>query len=112
MLKDRKNPRYNSMAKVQIPGKIKNDGLLKNISVTGCCFIFFESIEIETGDSNDVLVLPEKTSGKKKFELQAECKWIRKLKNSSEFGFSITASPTGKHFQNYVDYLAFHSTQR
>jgi hypothetical protein len=111
MLKNRKSPRYNSMAKIQIPGKIKSDGLLKNISVTGCCFIFFESIEIETGDSRDVIILPEKASRKKKFELQVECKWIRKLKEFNELGFSITASPTGKYFQNYVDYLTFHSTQ-
>jgi hypothetical protein len=54
-----------------------------------------------------LMIKPEKESHIGPFELLAECKWIRNEGRSTELGFAIIASPKGKQFQHYVDYLAY-----
>jgi hypothetical protein len=39
-----------------------------------------------------------------------EARWVRGGDYSCEVGFSITASPKGKAFQRYVDYLSWRSS--
>ena len=53
MLEKRQNPRYQTMGRARIVGAIKEDILLKDISVTGCCLEYKsdqETISIKTED--------------------------------------------------------------
>ncbi|MDR1617669.1 MAG: PilZ domain-containing protein, partial [Treponema sp.] len=50
-------------------------------------------------------IFPEGASNIGSFEISVESKWVRAGSYSSEVGFSIVASPKGKLFQRYVDYL-------
>jgi len=52
-------------------------------------------------------IKPEKVSHIGSFQLEVECKWVRNDGYTAELGFAITASPKGKKFQRYVDYLAY-----
>jgi hypothetical protein len=106
----RKSPRFATSARARSPDVLEGDNLLKNLSITGCCLecTGFSGIKLNT--VYKVLIEPETASRIEEFELQAECKWIHKGDYSSEIGFQITASPTGKYFQRYVDYLSYQSS--
>jgi len=108
----RKHYRYNTVAKARIKG-INNAGtLLKDLSVTGGCFICEGKAEIKANEQHAVEIIPEKASGIGRFDLVVEFKWTHDIDNSIEVGFFIQESPKGKLFQRYVDYLSWLSETR
>jgi len=108
---EERKPRYDTKGRAHISGLKKNDILLKNLSVTGCCLNCAENIEeIKIGETYEIKIKPEKASHTGEFEFHAECKWIRAADLTYEIGFSITASPKGRHFQNYVNYITYQTT--
>jgi hypothetical protein len=109
MWESRTNKRYDSVARVGIPGVLDGDVLLKNISITGCCVECPSSANISANSSYDIKIEPENESKVGDFVLPVECKWIQKGDNSKEIGFNIVNFPKGKLFQRYVDYLAYRS---
>jgi len=107
MLEDRKKPRYNTNGRACIFGMKQSGILLKNLSITGCCLRCPKNIEIiNVGEIYKIKIKPERVSHTGEFEFQAECKWVRRA-DACEIGFCVTASPTGKHFRNYVDYITY-----
>ena len=110
MLENRKNPRYKSFAQVRIPKFLGSENILKDISITGFCIECTVITEIQPGNQYQVEVIPEIASNLGSFELTGECKWVQSSSDSSEIGFSVTASPKGKLFQRYVDYLAYRNS--
>jgi hypothetical protein len=103
----RKNPRFSAQARVRIPGAFNGEALLKDISITGCCVESTMHIDAKPGAQFPMQVMCETASKIGNFELQVEVKWIRSGDYSCAVGFAIIASPKGKQFQNYVDYLAY-----
>jgi hypothetical protein len=96
------------MAHTEISGVLEGECLLKNISITGCCVeCTGGAADLHQNAQYQMKVKPEKEARIGSFELQVECKWIRKNGSSAELGFCIIASPKGREFQNYVDYLAY-----
>lgn len=121
MQTNRISPRYNAMGRARVLDVLKNDFSLKNISITGCCLEYIEdkplassaahcSGKIKPHEIYLIEIIPERAAHIGKFELQAECRWIRSKDNSDEIGFRVTVSPKGKFFQNYVDYIDYYST--
>jgi len=109
MLENRKNPRYREFAHVRIPELPGAENILKDISVTGCCVECTGAADLREGNQYQIEILPEKTSHIGKFELTVEQKWMQSGDYAADVGFIIVASPKGRHFQNYVDYLAYRS---
>ncbi|MDR0402625.1 MAG: PilZ domain-containing protein [Treponema sp.] len=105
----RKNRRYPSIARAQSPEAFSGDALVKDISITGCRVECTMRPEIGVGGTCRLNIVPEKNSGIGRFELTAECKWIRVMDYSCDIGFSIVQSPKGRAFQRYVDYLSWRS---
>jgi hypothetical protein len=95
------------MAHATITGIMEDECLLKNISITGCCIECSGAADIQTNVQYQMEVKPEGISHIGGFQLHVECKWVRRDDYTAEIGFSIVASPKGKQFQNYVDYLAY-----
>ena len=83
------------------------EGLLKNISITGCCVECTDMVDVKPTDQYQLLIKPEKESHIGAFDLMVDCKWVRSDAHGTELGFGIIASPKGKQFQFYVDYLAY-----
>jgi hypothetical protein len=54
-----------------------------------------------------VEILPEAAAEIGSFEIVTESRWIRTGGYSCEVGLRIVASPKGKLFQRYVDYLTW-----
>jgi len=108
MPESRRSPRYRSLAHVRIIDTEERKCLVKNISITGCCVECDDVTDIQTNTPYQLKIKPEGASHIGSFQLEVECKWIRKDPNAAELGFAITASPKGKKFQRYVDYLAYH----
>ncbi|GHT56299.1 hypothetical protein FACS1894109_04810 [Spirochaetia bacterium] len=104
---NRKNIRYRTLAKVRIHGILGEESLLKDLSVTGCCVECTSLADIGPNNQYKLEIIPEKAAKIGQFELEVEVKWVRSGADSSEVGFSITASPKGKLFQRYVDYLSW-----
>ncbi|MDR2402863.1 MAG: PilZ domain-containing protein [Spirochaetaceae bacterium] len=110
MFNERKSVRYITHALARIEGVIEGDALLKDISVTGCCIECTMVVDIKPNKVYKITILPEAASNIGSFELKAEARWIQTGGYSCEAGFLIVASPKGKLFQRYVDYLVWRST--
>jgi hypothetical protein len=107
MLENRKSLRYRTLAQAYIPGILEGDNLLKDLSITGCCVECTAYADIQLNSQYQLEVEPENAANIGNFVLSVESKWVRTGDYSSEVGFIITASPKGKLFQRYVDYLAY-----
>ncbi|GHT65223.1 hypothetical protein FACS1894110_06580 [Spirochaetia bacterium] len=103
----RKNIRYRTLARVRIHDILGEENLLKDLSVTGCCIECTSLADIQPNNQYKLEVIPEKAAKIGKFELEVEAKWVHSGAYSGEVGFAITASPKGKLFQRYVDYLSW-----
>jgi len=105
------SPRYRAVCRAHIDSVLKIDAELKNLSITGCCLECNVSSDLlRTSQVYKIDIEPERTAHIDQFELEGECRWIRKKDNACEVGFQIVTFPKGKGFQCYVDYLAYYST--
>jgi hypothetical protein len=109
MAENRKNNRYRTLARAQISGILEGENLLKDLSVTGACVECTTYADIKQNTKYIIEIIPEGAAKIGNFELEVETKWIRSGDYSSEIGFNIVASPKGKLFQRYVDYLTWRS---
>ncbi|MDR2747809.1 MAG: PilZ domain-containing protein [Treponema sp.] len=103
----RSHTRYRSFARVKFRGLTGKENLLRNISVLGCCVECSSLADIHPGGQYLLEVMPEAASKIGHFELEVQVVWIRPSDYSGDVGFTITASPKGKLFQRYVDYLSW-----
>jgi hypothetical protein len=111
MLDNRKNRRYRTLAHVRIPGILEGENLLKDLSITGCCVECTSCADIKPESQYQIEIFPESAAQIGNFELTVQSKWIRPGGYTVEVGFAIIASPRGKLFQRYVDYLGYRSSQ-
>jgi hypothetical protein len=109
MPENRRNDRYRTLARVRIPGILEGENLLKDLSITGCCVECTAYSDIKPNAQYQMEIIPESAARIENFLLEVETKWIRSGGYSGEVGFNITASPKGKLFQRYVDYLSWRS---
>ena len=106
----RDSPRYNTIARARIPGVLEGDNLVKNLSITGCCLECAAFCDIKPNEKYNIIIKPEATADIEEFDLQVECRWVHNGDYCCDVGFQIVASPKGKRFQRYVDYLVYHSS--
>jgi hypothetical protein len=107
MMEKRKQPRYNTQARVRFNEIFDGDALLKDISVIGCGIESTVFMEINLNNQYKMEIQPEAASKIGRFEITVEVQWIRTGGYSFEAGFTIVEFPKGKHFQRYVDYLSW-----
>jgi hypothetical protein len=107
MFTERKTLRYGTMACAVIPGCFDGDALLKDLGVAGCRLESTTLMQLEPGRKCSVIIKPEAASGVDGFDIEAEVRWVREHEGVWEAGLFIVASPKGKFFQRYVDYLAY-----
>jgi hypothetical protein len=107
---NRKNHRYRTLARARLPGILDGENLLKDLSVTGCRVECTSCADIKPDSQYQIEILPESAANIDKFELTVQTKWIRFGEYASEVGFVIIASPKGKLFQRYVDYLGYRAS--
>jgi hypothetical protein len=109
MIEQRLNPRYHTMGHARIDGEISGELLLKDISITGCRLECTTICDIFQKKKYKIFIIPENAANIDTFEIEAECRWIHSEDYVTELGFLVVASPKGKSFQRYVDYLEYHS---
>ena len=107
MTEQRKNTRYQTLAKVKIEGIDEGEALLKDLSVTGCCVECTAYVETKLEIQYKLTIIPESASKIGAFDLMVKSKWIHAESYACEVGFVIIESPKGKSFQRYVDYLSW-----
>jgi hypothetical protein len=107
MQESRKNLRFRTLARARIQGILGEESLLKDLSVTGCCVECTSLADIQPNIQYTLEIIPEEASKIGKFELLVKTIWVRSGGYSGDVGFAITASPKGKLFQRYVDYLSW-----
>ena len=91
---------------MRIPGFSGGENILKDISVTGCC-VECTVVSDLPSTQYQIEIEPEEASNIGKFALMVERKWTQSGDYSTEIGFFIIASPKGRQFQRYVDYLTY-----
>ncbi|WP_052299744.1 PilZ domain-containing protein [Treponema primitia] len=106
----RRSARYPTLARALIANVSDGEALLKDLSITGCCIEYTMFVDIKPDTPYKLQILPDSTAGIDPFDLQVESRWIRTGGYSCEIGLAITASPKGRDFQRYVDYLAWRSS--
>jgi hypothetical protein len=104
---NRRHARYRAFARVRFPDHAGEESLLKDISITGCCVECTSLMNLKPGIQYTLEMIPEGAAKIGRFSLEAKSVWIRPGDYSSDVGFSIVASPKGKLFQRYVDYLSW-----
>jgi hypothetical protein len=104
---NRRHTRYRAFARVKFPDHLGEEGILKDISVTGCCVECTSLMNLKPDTPYILEMIPESAARIGMFKLEVKPVWIRSGDYSSDVGFSIIASPKGKLFQRYVDYLAW-----
>ena len=110
-VENRKNQRFNSVAKILIPKVFSGEAVLKDISITGCRMEYAKPIEIQENTQYTMTIFPEENTEIGCFDLLVECRWINQENNSWDVGFDIKKSPGKRDFERYVDYLAWrHNT--
>jgi hypothetical protein len=107
MFNERKSVRYPAHARARIPAAFTGEAFLRDISITGCCIECTTNIDIKANLSYKIEISPEASAEIGNFEVTAESRWVRTGGYSCEVGFRIIASPKGKLFQRYVDYLSW-----
>ncbi|MDR2020073.1 MAG: PilZ domain-containing protein [Treponema sp.] len=110
MVNKRRSARYYSLAAARIPSVSGGEALLKDLSVTGGCIEYTMFADVQTGMQYKLEVVPEAASNVESFDLTIEVRWIHSEGYACSIGFAILASPKGKLFQRYVDYLAWRSS--
>jgi hypothetical protein len=100
-------PRYRSFARVKFYGQTGEESLLKDISVTGCCVECTSLAAIQPDALYTMEVIPEDAAKIGRFDLAVKTIWVQPSGYSVDVGFNITASPKGRVFQRYVDYLSW-----
>ena len=110
MFEQRKNVRYQTLAKVRIEKASEGETLLKDISVTGCRVECTAYSDIKPGTQYKLEIIPESNAKIDGFHLLVKTQWIRNADYSCEIGFTIIESPKGKEFQRYVDYLSWRNS--
>jgi len=113
MRENRIDPRFKTIGRARIADILEGDVLLKNLSITGCCLECppsYYNEKIKTFEKYTIDIKPEKIASIAEFHIEVECRWIRKRDSLCEIGFQVVASPKGRGFQNYVDYLTYHSS--
>jgi hypothetical protein len=110
MYVERKNKRFTTDARARISGAFEGEALLKDISVTGCCIECTSHAEIEPDAPYVIEIIPESASDIGRFEITVKSRWMRAEGYSYEIGFFVIASPKGRLFQRYVDYLDYRHT--
>jgi hypothetical protein len=90
---------------------VKGELFIKNLSITGCCLECQGNISLPQPEETCLIeIKPEPPARIGKFEFEAECKWVRHTESTSEIGLTVIGSPHGRHFQNYVDYIAYYQS--
>ncbi|MDR2185891.1 MAG: PilZ domain-containing protein [Treponema sp.] len=112
MVNKRKSARYYSLAAARIPSVSGGEALLRDLSVTGGCMEYTMFADVQTGTEYTLEIIPEAASNVEKFDLTIEIRWIHYEGYACSVGFNILASPKGKLFQRYVDYLAWRSSSQ
>jgi hypothetical protein len=104
---NRRHIRYPAFARVKFPDHVGEESILKDISVTGCRVECTALMNLKPDTLYTLEMIPENAAKIGKFNLEVKPIWIQPGDYSSDVGFSIVASPKGKLFQRYVDYLAW-----
>lgn len=112
MIDLRRNIRYVSFARARIEGLHEGEALLRDLSVTGFRLEFTAAVAFDPQKACCITIVPETKAAVDAFDLQAKPEWSRAGYDTFEVGFSITASPKGKTFQRYVDYLSWISSEK
>jgi hypothetical protein len=110
MFENRKNVRYPTLARAVISEIVDGEALLKDLSITGCRVEYTMFVDVKPNVHYRVQILPDSAARIDSFDLLVESRWVRADGYSCEIGFVITASPKGREFQRYVDYLTWRST--
>jgi hypothetical protein len=110
MFENRKSVRYPTLARAVIPEIHDGEALLKDISITGCRVEYTMFVDVKQDAHYTVRILPDSVARIEPFDLFVESRWVHADGYSCEIGFAIIASPKGRDFQRYVDYLAWRST--
>jgi hypothetical protein len=112
MTNKRKSARYYSLAAARVPGVNIGEALLRDLSVTGGCIEYTMFADVQLGVEYRLEIIPEAASNVEQFDLTIEVRWIHSEGYACSIGFAVLASPKGKLFQRYVDYLAWRSSSQ
>ena len=103
--KERDMPRFAANAGISVQG-FEGEGLLKNVSSTGCCMESVTYVAIKPDEVYQVKINPD--SGEKKnesFALELTVTWTKSCETSFEAGFHLGPGQTGAVLNRYTELL-------
>jgi hypothetical protein len=104
VFREREAPRYVTNGSILIAG-YEGEGLLKNISVTGCCLESVTYIAIVPDKVYQVTIVPAANIKLTPFTLNMIVTWTKSSEMSFETGFSIENDQKNTQMERYVELL-------
>jgi hypothetical protein len=104
VFQERKAPRFASNAGISIEG-FEGEGLLKNVSVSGCCLESVTYAAITPNQTYRVKIIPGADEKMEPFNIKLVANWIKSSETLFEAGFSLEESERNPLPKRYVELL-------
>ena len=100
----RKAPRYSLKAGISIEG-FEGEGMLGNISISGCCMESSTFVSIIPGEQYQVTVIPGQDENIRPFSQKFVASWTKSSEMLFQAGFSLESGQSNTQMKQYVDLL-------
>ena len=87
----RDTPRFASRAGISIEG-FEGEGLVRNVSMTGCCMESITYVAVKPNDVYQVRILPNADDKEQPFTARLVVTWIKSSETLFEAGFHVEAN--------------------
>ncbi|MDR2898001.1 MAG: PilZ domain-containing protein [Spirochaetaceae bacterium] len=103
---NRKEPRFDDFAPVDVQGLCRLPGILENISLTGCSVRFPLPFQVRKNTEYTIQVRPARKTGLTPFTLIGTPVWTFQSAGTTKIGFQVLHSPGSKTLRQYVNLLS------
>jgi hypothetical protein len=108
--KEREAPRFAANGGISIEG-FEGEGLLKNVSVSGCCLESVTYVAITPGKAYQTRIDPGADIDMEPFTLNLLVSWTRSSEMIFEAGFSLEANKKDPRLEHYREQLQARGVQ-
>ena len=107
----RETPRFASGAGISIEG-FEGEGLVRNISMTGCCMESVTYVAIKPNDVYQVRIIPGANEKIEPFTMKLTVTWIKSCETLFEAGFHVEGGQAGSSpIKQYAERLKAQGVQ-
>jgi hypothetical protein len=110
VFQEREMPRFAANGGISIEG-FEGEGLLKNISISGCCLESVTYVAITPNQAYQVTLKPGECTNMESFTLKLLVNWTKSSETLFEAGFSLEEGRKNPLLERYAEQLQIQGVQ-